>query len=78
MAASRIVKLEVSENNKSWGNVGISNGIAPGETAEIVWDSSTNDEACDQWIRAKFADNSISESAKFDFCNNLDDPIEFE
>lgn len=77
-ADSRIVKLQVSENNKSWGDFDIGKGIAPGETAELAWSSSTNDEACAQWIRAKFADNSISTPAKFDFCENLDDPIEFE
>lgn len=75
---SRIVALQVSENRKSWGDFDVGRGIAPGKTEKLIWDSSTDDEGCNQWIRAKFADGSASEPAKFNFCKNLDDPISFE
>ena len=74
---SRIVKLEVSEDRKSWGDFDIGRGIAAGATATLVWDASTDNEACEQWIRAKFMDGSYSEASKQDFCQDLDDPIEF-
>lgn len=75
---SRIVKLEVSENRKSWGYFDIGRGIAPGKSAKLTWDASTNDEGCKQWVRAKFADGSSSEPVKIDFCEDLDEPIVFE
>lgn len=75
---SRIVKLEVSENRKSWGYFDIGRGIAPGTSAKLTWDASTNDEGCKQWVRAKFADGSSSEPARIDFCKDLDEPIVFE
>jgi hypothetical protein len=74
---SNIVKLEVSIDKKSWGNFDIGSGIGPGATETLVWDASTNDEPCEQWIRAKFKDGSTSEPSKQDFCQDLDDPIEF-
>jgi hypothetical protein len=75
--SSTISVLEVSQNKSSWGNFDIGSGIAPGETATLVWASSTNDEKCHQWIRAKYRDGSVSEPSKQDFCKDLDDPIEF-
>lgn len=74
---SKIVKLQVSEDRKSWGDFDIGSGIAAGETATLIWDSSTDNEGCTQWIRAKFKDGSVSEPSKQDFCADLDDPIEF-
>ena len=74
---SRITKLEVSEDKKEWGNFEIGRGIAPGKTETMVWDSSTDDEGCDQWIRAKFSDGSYSEPSKQNFCEDLETPIEF-
>jgi hypothetical protein len=75
---SRIVKLQVSENKKKWGDFNIGKGIAPGKSAKLVWDASTDDESCEQWIRAKFADGSVSEPSKTDFCEDLDTPLVFE
>lgn len=75
---ARLVKLQVSEDKKEWGDFDIGGGIAPGRTEKMVWDSSTDDEGCKQWIRANFADGSSSEPAKFNFCKNLDDPIVFD
>lgn len=74
---SKITKLEVSEDKSTWGNFDVGSGIAAGETATMIWDSSTDNEGCEQWIRAKFADGSTSAASKQDFCEDLDDPIEF-
>ncbi len=72
-----IIKLEVSENKKDWGDFDIGKGIKPGVTDTMVWDASTDSEDCNQWIRAKFADGSTSDASKLDFCKDLDDPIVF-
>ena len=74
---SKIVKLQVSEDKSSWGDFDVGSGIAAGEQSTMVWDSSTDKEGCEQWIRAKFADGSTSAPSKQDFCQDLDDPIEF-
>ena len=74
---SNITKLEVSQNKHDWGNFDIGDGIGPGERATLVWSSSTDNEKCHQWIRAKFSDGSWSEPSKQDFCRDLDEPIEF-
>ena len=74
---SRITKLQVSEDKKEWGDFDIGKGIGPGKTETMVWDSSTDNEGCDQWIRAKFSDGSFSEASKQNFCEDLDTPIEF-
>jgi hypothetical protein len=75
---SRIVKLEVSEDKRDWGFFDIGRGIGKGRSSKLVWDDSTNNEECEQWVRARFADGSASEPAKFDFCQAMDDPIVFE
>jgi hypothetical protein len=72
-----IVKLQVSQNKKSWGKFDIGSGIGPGETATMYWDSSTDNEKCVQWIRAKFSDGTYSSPSKQDFCHDLDEPIVF-
>lgn len=73
-----IVKLQVSPNKKDWGAFDIGkDGIGPGETAKLVWDSSTDSEPCEQWIRAKFSDGEYSAPSKQDFCEDLDTPIDF-
>lgn len=74
---TRITKLQVSQDKKTWGDFDIGRGIAPGKTETLVWDSSTDDENCEQWIRAKFSDGSTSAPSKQNFCEDLDTPIEF-
>ena len=74
---SKIVKLQVSTDRKDWGDFDIGHGIKADETATLVWDSSTDDEPCHQWIRAKFSDGTYSAPSKQDFCSDLDEPIEF-
>lgn len=75
---SRITKLEVSENKKDWGYFDIGRGIQPGSKVQLTWDPSTDDEECNQWLRAEFADGSTSEMTKIDFCEDLDTPVVFE
>jgi len=75
---STIKKLFIGEPNKTWGSADVGTGIAPGESTKMVWHSSTNNELCKQWIKAKFADGSESHPAMIDFCEKLDVPIVFE
>jgi hypothetical protein len=64
----KITKLMVSEDKKEWGYFDIGQGIASGENTTLVWDSSTNSQGCDQYVKAAYADGSESEEAKFNFC----------
>jgi hypothetical protein len=75
--SSKIVKLQVSEDKSEWGDFDVGSGIGAGQTETMIWDHSTDGEGCEQWIRAKFADGSTSPASKQDFCQDLDDPIEF-
>ena len=63
-----ITEILVSEDNTTWGKFDIGRGIKPGETVTLIWDKSTNDEDCNQYVKAVFDDGSESESAQFDFC----------
>lgn len=73
---SRITKILVSENKRDWGFFDIGKGIKSGDNANLIWSKSTNNEACDQWVKAVFADGSEAKPSKFDFCEN-DLEIEF-
>ncbi|MBD0372670.1 MAG: hypothetical protein ICV60_17630 [Pyrinomonadaceae bacterium] len=64
----RITKVLVSEDGKKWGQFDIGDGIAAGDTEEMVWDKSTNGESCHQWFKAVFDNGEDSEAVKFDFC----------
>jgi hypothetical protein len=66
--SSKITQLLASEDGKEYGKFDIGSGIAKGATVELVWASSTNNEACEQYFKAVFADGSESASQKFDFC----------
>ncbi len=65
---STIKRLLVSEDGKKWGDFDVGKGIAAGASSTLVWDSSTNNEACQQWVKATFADGSEAKAVKFDFC----------
>ena len=67
---STITKVLVSQDKKEWGYFDVGKGIKPGDTANLVWDKSTNSENCSQWVMANYADGSESEPAKFDFCED--------
>lgn len=75
--SSDITKLQVSVDKKTWGNFDVGDGIKAGETETLVWDASTNDEPCEQWIRAKFSDGEWSPPSHQNFCKDMDTPIEF-
>jgi hypothetical protein len=63
-----IKKIMVSPDGKKWGYFDIGDGIKAGETEELVWDKSTDNEDCEQWFKAVFAGGDESEPVKFDFC----------
>lgn len=67
-SGSKIAKILVSEDGKSWGYFDIGNGIAAGATETLQWDASTAGEDCEQYFKAVFADGSESEPVVFDFC----------
>ena len=73
---SVITKILVSEDGNKYGFFDIGKGIKPGQTVELVWDKSTNNEACKQHVKAVYADGSESEPAMFDFCES-DIALEF-
>jgi hypothetical protein len=73
--ADRITHLLVSEDGHQWGRFDIGGGIAPGDSAMLVWDASTDDQDCEQYIVAVFEDLSESEPVVFDFC---EDDLELE
>jgi len=65
-----IKKLLVAEPGKKYNYFDIGKGIPPGKTVTLVWDKSTNNQACVQYFKAVYADGSESEPAKFDFCED--------
>jgi hypothetical protein len=67
-SGSKIVKILVSQDGKSWGFFDIGKGIAAGATETLVWDASTEGEDCEQYFKAVFADGSESDATVFDFC----------
>ena len=71
-----ITKILVSQDGDKYGFFDIGKGIKPGATVELVWDKSTNNEACKQHVKAVYADGSESEPAMFDFCES-DVALEF-
>lgn len=72
-----IKQILVSEDGSDYGYFDIGSGIKPGQTVKLVWDQSTNGEACDQFVKAVYDDGSESEAAKFNFCENGVD-LEFD
>jgi|GEM_PF-807494 len=64
----RITKLLASEDGKKYLDFDIGKGIDVGETRTIVWDKSTNKMGCDWYIKAVYADKSVGDAVKFDFC----------
>jgi hypothetical protein len=65
---STIKRLLVSENGKKWAEFDVGKGIAAGDSATLVWDSSTNNQECKQWVKAVFASGAEAKAVKFDFC----------
>ncbi len=65
-----IKQVLVSEDGKTWSKFNIGEGIAAGDSVKLVWDASTNNEACKQWVKAVFSDGSGSKPKTFDFCDS--------
>ena len=63
-----ITGLLASEDGKKFLEFDIGKGINVGETKTIAWDKSTNKMGCDWYIKAVYADKSVGEAVKFDFC----------
>lgn len=66
----RIVKIEVSEDGESWAPFNIGGGIPAGESAELVWDESTNDSDCEWQFRATFQEGYVAGSDWINFCED--------
>ena len=73
----RVTNLEVSIDKETWGKFEIGKGIQPGNTVKLVWAPETNDEPCEQWLRATYDDGKTGEAHNMNFCQDLDEPIEF-
>jgi hypothetical protein len=69
-ADQRIVKIEVSEDGESWAPFDIGKGIPSGESAELVWDSSTDESDCEWQFRATFSGGDVLGSDWVDFCED--------
>jgi hypothetical protein len=67
---STIKKILVSEDGEEYGFFDIGAGVKPGQSATLVWDSSTDGESCEQYVKAVYADGSESEPVTFDFCES--------
>lgn len=74
---TKIKQILVSEDGEEYGYFNIGNGIQPGKTVTLVWDSSTNGESCEQYFKAVFSNGEESEPQKFDFCEE-EVALEFE
>jgi len=75
--SSAITRLEAKEKGGSWLKFDLNGGIRAGKKVRIDWAASTNDDDCKQFVRATFADGSVSSPTLFDFCSDLDTPIVF-
>ena len=64
----RITQLLTSEDGKDYLKFDIGKGIDVGETVTLNWDKSTNKSGCHWYIKAVYADKSVGEAVKFDFC----------
>ena len=65
---STIKKLLASEDGENYGFFNIGKGIAPGATASLVWDQSTDEGNCEWFFKAVYDDGSESEPVAIDFC----------
>jgi hypothetical protein len=67
-----ITELWVSPDDDEWASFELGEeGILSGETATIAWAEYTNDSPCEWYISAVFEDESESEPALFNFCEEL-------
>ena len=64
----RITKLLASEDGKKYLDFDIGKGIDVGETMTVKWDKSTNKSGCKWYLKAVYADKSVGEAVRFNFC----------
>jgi len=76
-SSQAITGLFTSETGAKWGRFNLGSGIAAGKKVKLVWNNSTNNQDCKQYVKAVFADGSEFKTTKIDFCEDLDDPIVF-
>jgi hypothetical protein len=64
-----IAELWVSLDDEEWSPFTLSeSGIPSGETVTIAWAEYTNDSPCEWYISCVYEDDSESDSAVFNFC----------
>ena len=64
----KMVKLLVSEDGKNWAAFDLGGGIPAGKSGTMEWSEASNNQNCEQQVKAVYADKSESEAASFDFC----------
>ncbi|BAY13193.1 hypothetical protein [Calothrix sp. NIES-2098] len=68
-----ITELWASPDDEQWSQFTLGEeGIPPSETVTIAWAEYTNDSACEWYISAVFEDDSETDSAVFNFCDEPD------
>jgi hypothetical protein len=75
--SAEIAEILVSQHQTAWGHFNLNHDIAIGEKMKLNWYKSTNNQSCNQWVKAVYSDGSETLPARIDFCENLDDPIVF-
>jgi hypothetical protein len=65
-----ITQILVSQNGKTWGEFELGQGIRAGGSEILIWDKSTNNERCKQFVKAVFASGEESAPARFNFCED--------
>jgi hypothetical protein len=73
---SAINQLMVSLDDNEWHSFNNSY-VAPGKTKKFNWYKKTDNDTCEQWIKAEFADGEESTPIKIDFCSDIDTPLVF-
>jgi hypothetical protein len=64
----KITQLLLSEDGRNWGHFDIGKGIPVGKTVKLDWDKSTNNAGCNWYIKAVYADKSVGQAVRFNFC----------
>ncbi len=64
----RIIKLLTSEDGKKYLEFDIGKGIDVDEIVTLNWDKSTNKSGCEWYLKAVYADKSVGDAVRFNFC----------
>lgn len=65
-----IVSLVAAENGQRSGEFDVGEGIAPGKSAVLEWDKSTDDSHCEWAFSAVYDDGTFSEPVVINFCED--------